>query len=170
MLYPYKGKQPNVDDSVFVAPGARIIGDVTIGKDSSIWFNTVLRGDEAPITIGERCNVQDNTTCHLFEQYPLVLEDEVSVGHNAIIHGCVLRKGALVGMGAVVMDGAEIGEYALVGANAFVPSGKKIPPRTLALGSPAKVVRELTEKDMELIQLTIDTYVNKGREFKEELK
>ncbi len=170
MLYPYKGKHPKVDDSVFVAPGARIIGDVTIGKDSSIWFNTVLRGDEAPITIGERCNVQDNTTCHLFEQYPLVLEDDVSVGHNAIIHGCVLRKGALVGMGAVVMDGAEIGEYALVGANAFVPSGKKIPPRTLALGSPAKVVRELTEKDMDLIRLTIDTYVKKGREFKEELK
>jgi carbonic anhydrase/acetyltransferase-like protein (isoleucine patch superfamily) len=169
MLYPFLDKFPQVDKSVFVAPGARVIGDVTVGQDSTIWFNAVLRGDEAPIKIGNRCNVQDNTTCHLYEQFPLILEDEVSVGHNVILHGCTIRKGALIGMGSTILDGAEIGEGALIGANTLIPSGKKIPPRTLVLGAPGKVVRELTEKDDELIRLTIDTYVEKGKQFQSSL-
>ena len=169
MLYPYRDKTPAVADNAFIAPGVRIIGDVTIGEGSSVWFNTVIRGDEAPITIGKRCNIQDNSTCHLFEEFPLVLEDEVSVGHNVILHGCTIRKGALIGMGSTVLDGAEIGEYALIGANTLIPSGKKIPPRTLVLGSPGKVVRELTDKDFELIQLTIDSYYAKGQEFLNQL-
>ncbi|WP_096201950.1 gamma carbonic anhydrase family protein [Bacillus sp. FJAT-45350] len=169
MLYPYGEKIPNVSNSVFVAPGARIIGDVTIGDESSIWFNAVLRGDEAPIKIGKRCNIQDNSTCHLYEDQPLILEDEVSVGHNVILHGCTIRKGALIGMGATVLDGAEIGEYAFIGANTLIPPGKKIPPRTMVMGSPGKVIRELTDKDFELIQLTIDTYTQKGKEFLEQL-
>jgi carbonic anhydrase/acetyltransferase-like protein (isoleucine patch superfamily) len=170
MLYPFLDKFPQVDKSVFVAPGAHIIGDVSIGEDSTIWFNAVLRGDEAPITIGNRCNVQDNTTCHLYEQFPLVLEDEVSIGHNVILHGCTVRKGALIGMGSTILDGAEIGEGALIGANTLIPSGKKIPPNTLVLGSPGNVVRELTEKDKALIRLTIDTYVEKGKQFKQSIK
>ena len=169
MLYPYRGKIPNVSKSSFIAPGARIIGDVSIGDGSSIWFNTVLRGDEAPIIIGNRCNIQDNSTCHLYENNPLILEDEVSVGHNVILHGCIVRKGALIGMGSTVLDGAEIGEYSLIGANTLIPPGKKIPPRTLVLGSPGKIVRELTDKDFELIQLTIDTYYEKGQEFLQQL-
>jgi carbonic anhydrase/acetyltransferase-like protein (isoleucine patch superfamily) len=170
VLYPFLDKKPSVHESVFIAPGASIIGDVTIGKDSTIWFNAVLRGDEGPITIGERCNIQDNTTCHLYEQYPLTLEDEVSVGHNVILHGCTIRKGALIGMGSTILDGAEIGEGSLIGANTLIPSGKKIPPRSLVLGSPGQVVRELTEKDVELIRLTIDTYVEKGKQFKKSIK
>ncbi|WP_257349354.1 gamma carbonic anhydrase family protein [Pseudalkalibacillus decolorationis] len=169
MLYPYNNHSPKVDESVFIAPGVHIIGDVSIGRNSSIWFNTVIRGDEAPITIGERCNIQDNCTCHLYEEFPLVLEDEVSVGHNVILHGCTIRKGALIGMGATVLDGAEIGESAFVGANTLIPPGKKIPPRTMVMGSPGKVVRELTDKDLELIQLTIDTYEKKGQEFREQI-
>ncbi|WP_096435558.1 gamma carbonic anhydrase family protein [Alteribacter populi] len=168
MIYPFGNKNPQVHESVFLAPGSRIIGDVTIGKESSVWFNAVLRGDEAPITIGERCNVQDNSTLHLYDEYPLVLEDEVSIGHNVILHGCTIRKGALIGMGATILDGTEIGEWSLVGANTFIPSGKKIPPCSLVLGSPGKVVRELTDDDFELIQLTIDTYHKKGREFKKQ--
>ncbi|TLS38103.1 gamma carbonic anhydrase family protein [Pseudalkalibacillus caeni] len=170
MLYPYNGMHPKVDDSAFIAPGARIIGDVSIGKESSIWFNTVIRGDEAPITIGDRTNVQDNCTCHLYEGSPLVLEDEVSIGHNVILHGCTIRKGALIGMGAIILDGAEIGEGAFVAANTLVPPGKKIPPKTMVMGSPGKVVRDLNEKDFELIQLTIETYQKKGQEFKEQFK
>jgi carbonic anhydrase/acetyltransferase-like protein (isoleucine patch superfamily) len=170
MIISLNGKKPKIDPSVFIAPGAHIMGDVTIGKDSSIWFNAVLRGDEGPITIGERCNVQDNCTLHLYEEFPLILEDEVSVGHNVILHGCIVRKGALIGMGSTIMDGAEIGEGAFIGANTFIPSGKKIPPNTLVLGSPGKVVRELTEKDKQIIQLTIDTYYEKGRLFKKELE
>ncbi|TMW73069.1 gamma carbonic anhydrase family protein [Alteribacter natronophilus] len=169
MIYPYNGKSPEVHESVFVAPGAHIIGDVAIGEESSIWFNAVLRGDEAPIRIGKKCNVQDNSTLHLFDKYPLVLEDEVSIGHNVILHGCTIRQGALVGMGATILDGTEIGEWSLIGANTFIPSGKKIPPRSLVLGSPGKVVRELTDADYELIRLTIDTYRQKAKEFKEQL-
>ncbi|WP_408009582.1 gamma carbonic anhydrase family protein [Pseudalkalibacillus sp. A8] len=169
MLYPYNGKTPKVDESVFIAPGVHIIGDVTIGKNSSVWFNTVVRGDEAPIRIGERTNIQDNCTCHLYEEFPLILEDEVSIGHNVILHGCTIRKRALVGMGTTILDGAEIGESAFIGANTLIPPGKKIPPRTMVMGSPGKVVRELTEKDLELIQLTINTYEQKAKEFKENL-
>ncbi|MGP4081958.1 gamma carbonic anhydrase family protein [Pseudalkalibacillus sp. R45] len=169
MLYPYNGQSPQVDESVFIAPGVHIIGDVTIGKNSSVWFNTVVRGDEAPIRIGDRCNVQDNCTLHLYEEFPLILEDEVSIGHNVILHGCTIRKGALVGMGATILDSAEIGESAFIGANTLVPPGKKIPPRTMVMGSPGKVIRELTDKDLELIQLTIDTYEQKAKEFKENL-
>ncbi|RNA69756.1 gamma carbonic anhydrase family protein [Alteribacter keqinensis] len=169
MIYPYNNKTPQIDESVFLAPGSHVIGDVTIGKGSSVWFNAVLRGDEAPIRIGERCNIQDNSTLHLYNEFPLILEDEVSIGHNVILHGCTVRKGSLIGMGATILDGTEIGEWSLIGANTFIPSGKKIPPRSLVLGSPGKVVRELTADDFALIRLTIDTYYQKGKEFKEQL-
>ena len=169
MIIKLNGNEPKIHPSVFIAPGAYIIGQVEIEENSSVWFNTVLRGDEGPITIGKRCNVQDNCTLHLYEGFPLILEDEVSVGHNAILHGCHIKKGSLVGMGATVLDGAEVGEQSLVGANSFIPSGKKIPPRSLVLGSPAKVVRELTEKDFELLRMTVQVYEEKARQFKEQL-
>ncbi|MHA6252252.1 gamma carbonic anhydrase family protein [Oceanobacillus sp. CAU 1775] len=170
MIFSFQNKEPKLHESVYVAPGAHIIGDVTIGEDSSVWFNSVLRGDEAPITIGKRSNVQDNSTMHLYSGFPLVLEDEVSIGHNVILHGCTIKKGALIGMGATILDGAVIGENAFIGANTLIPSGKEIPPRTLVLGSPGKVIRELTDQDFELIQLTIDTYVQKAKDYKAQLK
>lgn len=166
MLYRYKDHTPQIDKTAYIADDATVIGDVTIGAYSTILFNVVLRGDEAPIRIGERCNIQENSVCHLYEKFPLILEDEVSVGHNAVIHGCTLRKGSLVGMGATVLDGAEIGEYSIVGANSLVPSGKIIPARSLVLGSPGKVVRSLTDKDLEMIEDTINTYVRNGQDFK----
>ncbi|TFB19522.1 gamma carbonic anhydrase family protein [Filobacillus milosensis] len=167
MIYRYKNQTPRIHDTAFIADSAQVIGDVEIGKESSVWFNVTVRGDEGPIRIGKRCNIQENSMAHLYEKFPLTLEDEVSVGHNAIVHGCTLRKGVLVGMGATVLDGAEIGEYSIIGANSLVPSGKKIPPRSLVLGSPAKVVRELTDKDMDIIRETIDTYAKKGQEFRD---
>lgn len=167
MIYRYKDHSPRIHETAFIADDAKVIGDVQIGAYSTVLFNVVLRGDEGPIRIGERCNIQENTMCHLYEKFPLTLEDEVSVGHNAIIHGCTLRKGALIGMGATVLDGAEIGEYSIVGANSLVPSGKIIPPRSLVLGSPGKVVRSLTDKDIEMIEETINTYVQKGQEFRQ---
>lgn len=159
-----------MDSSVFVAPGAHIIGDVTIGEESTVWFNAVLRGDEGPISIGKKCSIQDNVTAHLYEGFPLVIEDEVTVGHNAILHGCTVKKRCIIGMGATILDGAEIGEESIIGANTLIPSGKKIPPRSLVVGSPGKVIREITDKDVELIQLSIDTYVQKGKEYMLELK
>jgi carbonic anhydrase/acetyltransferase-like protein (isoleucine patch superfamily) len=169
MIYTYNGKTPKIDNTVFIAPGAHIIGDVTIGKESTIWFNAVIRGDEAPIVIGDRCSIQDNSTCHLYEGYPLLIEDEVTVGHNVILHGCTIQKRTIIGMGSTILDGAEIGEECIIGANTLIPPGKKIPPRSLVVGSPGQVVREMTEKDLALIQLSIDSYVQKGKEYLQQL-
>jgi carbonic anhydrase/acetyltransferase-like protein (isoleucine patch superfamily) len=170
VILSYLEKKPAVHETVFQAPGSYIIGDVKIGKNSSVWFNAVLRGDEDTITIGESCSIQDNVTCHLYEGSPLVIEDEVTVGHNAILHGCTIRKRCIIGMGSTILDGAEIGEECIIGANTLIPAGKKIPPRSLVVGAPGKVVREIGEKDLELIQLSIDTYVQKGKEYRETLK
>ncbi|MCR8867728.1 gamma carbonic anhydrase family protein [Bacillus sp. AFS026049] len=166
MIIPYNNKKPSIDETVFVAPGAHLIGDVSIGKDSTIWFNAVLRGDEDSITIGEKCSIQDNSTIHLFEGCPVVIEDEVTVGHNVILHGCKIGKRSIIGMGSTILDNVEIGEECIVGANTLISSGKIIPPRSLVIGSPGKVVRRLNDKDLELIQLSIDTYVQKGKDFK----
>lgn len=162
MLIPFKDKKPNVHETVFLAPGSYVIGDVQVGKETSIWFNAVLRGDEDAIIIGDRCSIQDNATIHLFEGSPVVVEDEVTVGHNVILHGCTIKKRCIIGMGSTILDGAVIGEECIIGANTLIPSNKTIPPRSLVLGSPGKVVRELTNKDFELIQLSIDTYVEKN--------
>lgn len=168
MFYRYKEHIPKVDDSAFVAEGARIIGDVEIGSQTSIWFNVILRGDEDKIRIGNRCSIQENTVCHLYEGSPLIVEDEVTVGHNATIHGCTLKKGVLVGMGATVLDGAIIGENSIIGANSLIPSGKEIPPNSLVLGSPGKVIRELNDQDKEILDLSIRTYVRNSEEFRNE--
>jgi carbonic anhydrase/acetyltransferase-like protein (isoleucine patch superfamily) len=170
MKFSYLDKKPNVHESVFVAPGAYLIGEVNIGKESTVWFNAVLRGDEGSISIGERTSIQDNVTCHLYEGFPLHIGDEVTVGHNAILHGCKIGNRCIVGMGSTILDGADIGEECIIGANTLIPSGKTIPPRSLVVGSPGKVVRELSERDLELIQLSIDTYVQKGKEYKQYLK
>jgi carbonic anhydrase/acetyltransferase-like protein (isoleucine patch superfamily) len=166
MIIPYNNKKPSIDDTVFVAPGTHLIGDISIGKESTIWFNAVLRGDEDSITIGEKCSIQDNSTIHLFEGCPVVIEDEVTVGHNVILHGCKIGKRSIIGMGSTILDNVEIGEECIVGANTLISSGKIIPPRSLVIGSPGKVVRRLNDKDLELIQLSIDTYVQKGKDFK----
>lgn len=168
MLHPFQGRLPKLDPTVFVADGVQLIGDVTIGPESSVWYNTVLRGDLAPIVIGSRTNIQDGSVGHVNLNQPLILEDDVSVGHGAIIHGCRIGRGTLIGMGAIVLNGVEIGEYALIGAGSLVTENKKIPPYTLSLGSPAKVVRELTEADLERMRITAQSYVAKGREYRGE--
>lgn len=165
MFYRYKQFIPQVDETAFVAEGARIIGNVKIGADTSIWYNAILRGDEDRIEIGNRVSVQENTTCHLYKGFPLIVEDDVTVGHNAIIHGCHIKKGALIGMGATVLDGAVIGENSIVGANALVPSGKIIPPNSLVLGSPAQVIREISDADRELLRMSVEVYVQNARDY-----
>ncbi|MGB5945662.1 gamma carbonic anhydrase family protein [Paenisporosarcina sp.] len=167
MIVTFKGKTPEMNSTVFVAPGAKIIGEVNIGAESTIWFNAVLRGDEGPISIGKRCSIQDNSTIHLYEDAPVVVEDEVTVGHNVILHGCKVGRRSIIGMGSTILDHAEIGEECIIGANTLIPPGKKIPSRSLVVGSPGKVVRELTDKDFEIIQLSIDTYVKKGYDYRE---
>ncbi|MNI24047.1 dTDP-3-amino-3,6-dideoxy-alpha-D-galactopyranose 3-N-acetyltransferase [compost metagenome] len=166
MLLGYKGLMPSLDSTVFVAEGAKIIGDVSIGSESSIWYNAVLRGDLAEIMVGNRCNIQDGVIGHVNSDQPLVVMDDVSVGHGAIIHGCTIGKGTLIGMGAIVLNGAQIGEYALVGAGSLITENTVIPPYTLSLGSPARVVRELTENDLLRMKRTTDGYVVKGQEYR----
>lgn len=170
MNIPYKGKMPNLHPSVFVAEGARIIGDVTVGEEGSVWFNAVLRGDLAPIRIGRGSNIQDNAVGHVDEGKPLIVGDRVTVGHGAVIHGCTIRDGALIGMGAIVLSGAEVGECALVGAGSVVKENSVIPPRTLAVGVPAKPVRELTEDEIRQMAENAESYVRKGKEFRGEIQ
>ncbi|ANB62334.1 gamma carbonic anhydrase [Anoxybacteroides amylolyticum] len=166
MIYPYKDKYPKIAQSAFIADYVTITGDVTIGEETSIWFNTVIRGDVAPTIIGSRVNIQDNSVLHQSPNNPLIIEDDVTVGHQVILHSAIIRKNALIGMGAIILDGAEIGEGAFIGAGSLVPPGKKIPPRTLAFGRPAKVVRQLTEEDEREMARIRREYVEKGQYYK----
>lgn len=165
MIIPFNNQKPSIHSSVFLAPNSQIIGDVEIGEESTIWFSAVIRGDEGPIRIGKRSSIQDNSTIHLYEGAPVTIEDEVTVGHNVILHGCTVKKRSIIGMGSTILDHAIIGEECIIGANTLIPQGKIIPPRSLVIGSPGKVVRELTDKDLELIQSSIESYVQKGYEY-----
>lgn len=167
MILSYKGKEPKIADSAYVSKGVVITGDVIVGEQTSIWYNTVIRGDVSPTIIGDRVSIQDNSTLHQSPTLPLIIEDDVTIGHNVVLHSCHIKKGALIGMGAIILDGVEIGEEAMVGAGALVPPGKKIPPRTLVVGSPAKVVRELNDHDFSELQRIRQTYVEKGAYYKE---
>jgi carbonic anhydrase/acetyltransferase-like protein (isoleucine patch superfamily) len=169
MQHGFKGIYPSIKNDVFLAEGSHIIRDVTILEGASIWYNTVLRGDLAPIYIGSKSNIQDGCVGHVNTNQPLWVEDEVSVGHAAIIHGCRIAKGCLIGMGAIILNGAEISEYALIGAGSIVTENSKIPAFTLAFGSPARVIRELTEQDLLRMKRTMESYVTKGIEYRQEL-
>lgn len=165
MLYAYKDIVPIVHPSVYLANGVKIIGDVQIGEQSSVWFNAVLRGDLAPIRVGSGTNLQDGVIGHVNRNQPLIIGDSVSVGHAAIIHGCTIGNGSLIGMGATVLNGAEIGEHVLVGAGTLITENKKIPAYTLVLGRPGKVVRELGEDDLQRMAATAASYREKAVEF-----
>jgi len=151
--------RPRLGERVFIAPGARVIGDCRLGDDVGIWFNAVLRGDLEPIEIGERSNVQDGAVLHTDFGLPCRIGKDVTVGHSAIVHGATVEDGALIGMGAIVLSGARIGRGALVAAGALVPEGKEIPAGWLAMGVPAKAVRELTEEEKERIARGVVHYV-----------
>lgn len=159
-LLTYRGVLPVLGKEVFVAPGAWIIGDVTIGDRSSIWFNTVVRGDVHYIRIGSETNVQDNSTLHVTEgKSPLEMGSRITVGHRAIVHGCVIEDDCLVGMGAVVMDGARIGRGSLVAAGAIVTPGSIIPPESLVMGVPGVVCRPVNESERRLIRESALNYL-----------
>ncbi|OES44095.1 gamma carbonic anhydrase family protein [Domibacillus iocasae] len=166
MIYPYKDKHPVIAQSAFVADYATITGDVVIGEESTIWYNTVIRGDVAPTIIGRRVNVQDNSVLHQSPNNPLVIEDEVTIGHQVILHSCTIRKGALVGMGSTILDNAEVGEGAFIGAGSLVPPGKVIPPNTMAFGRPVKVVREVHDEDRKDMERIVREYAEKGQYYK----
>ena len=149
MIKPFRGVFPLIAPTAFIEESAQVIGDVHIGAHSSVWFNAVIRGDVNYIRIGESTNIQDGSVLHVTtELSPLVIGDRVTLGHNVIAHGCTIKDGALIGMGAIVLDKAVIGEQAFVAAGSVVGMDQEVPPRTLVAGIPAKVKREITESDL----------------------
>jgi carbonic anhydrase/acetyltransferase-like protein (isoleucine patch superfamily) len=160
-IIEYQGITPKIHPSVFVADGAQIIGDVEIGKESSVWFNTVIRGDVHYIRIGDRTNIQDNTVVHVTnKKFPTHIGSNVTVGHSAVIHACTIRDYCLIGMGAIVLDGAEIGPYSLIAAGAVVTMGMSIPEGMLAAGIPAKIVRPLTNDEKHSLVRSAQNYID----------
>ncbi len=164
LLLPFGDVAPRVDPSAWIAPGATLIGDVVVGPDSSVWYGCVLRADIHRVRIGARTNLQDVVVVHVTkDRFPTEIGDEVTVGHRAVVHGCRVGDGALVGIGALLLDGAEIGEGALVGAGAVVTPGTRVPPRALVLGTPARVVRQLDAAELEVQRERTLRYVETAR-------
>ncbi|RXJ88322.1 gamma carbonic anhydrase family protein [Arcobacter sp. CECT 8983] len=149
MLLKFKGHYPKVAPTAWIAPSADVIGKVEIGDNSSVWFGCVLRGDVNNIKIGNNTNIQDLSMIHMDTDSETILGDNVTIGHKVMLHGCTIEDNCLIGMSATILDHAIIGEGSIVGANSLVTSGKKFPPKSLIMGSPAKVVKELTDEDVE---------------------
>ncbi len=165
-LSPYRGHLPDVHPTAFIADDARVIGRVRIGAESSVWFGTIIRGDVHWIEIGARVNVQDRSVIHVTtDTWPTILEDDVTIGHSVTLHGCAIRRGALVGIGSIVLDNAEIGEGALIGAGSLVTPGTVIPPHTLAFGSPARPKRDLTPAERAHVAEHAARYVSLSRDY-----
>jgi len=149
-----------IDSSVFQAEGSRIIGDVTIGNASSVWYNAVIRGLPSQITIGARTNVQDNVVIHGDPEDPVQIGDDVTIGHGAIVHGCTIHNNSLIGMGAIILNGAVIGSNCIVGAGSLVTQNRTIPNNTLVYGNPARVIRNLTDEEIEGNRVSAQHYVD----------
>ena len=171
-IYALDGVAPNIADPerVWVAPDAHVIGDVTLGEDVGVWFGSVLRGDNDPIVVGARSNIQEGTMMHTDAGFPLTVGEDCTIGHHAILHGCTIGDCSLVGMGATILNGAVIGDNCLIGANALVTEGKQIPEGSLVIGAPAKVVRELSADEIAGLKASAQGYVANARRFLAGLK
>ena len=167
MIRAFGGKHPQIHPTAFIEESAQIIGDVIIGEQSSVWFNAVVRGDVFYIRIGDRTNIQDGTVIHVSNgTHATILEDEVTVGHNVTLHGCYVERGSLIGIGSIVMDEARIGAQSLVAAGALVSPGTQIPPRSLVMGTPAKVKRPLTDEEIKGLDQFWKNYIEYTRRYK----
>lgn len=169
-LYEIDGLRPTLGDNVWVAPSADLIGDVRLGADVSIWFGVVIRGDNTPMLIGARSNVQEGAMCHSDFGAPMTIGEDCTIGHHAILHGCTIGDRVLIGMGAIVLNRAEIGEGSIVGAGAVVTEGKTFPPGSLILGAPARAVRTMDAAAQTMLRLSAEHYVANGRKFATGLK
>jgi len=168
MLYSLPGdRAPQIDSEAWVAPGATVVGQVVLGPGASVWYGAVVRADNAPIVIGAETNLQDNVSAHVDAEYPLTVGARVSVGHNAVLHGCTIEDDVLVGMSATILNGARVGAESLVAAGALITQGAVIPPRSLVAGVPAKVRRELTDEEVEAIRRNASGYVEKMAEHRQ---
>jgi carbonic anhydrase/acetyltransferase-like protein (isoleucine patch superfamily) len=170
MLYELHDKRLKLPDNYFIAKSAIVIGNVALGNDASIWFNVVIRGDSELIAIGDECNIQDGTVIHTDPGYPVTLGKGVTIGHKAMLHGCTIGDFSLVGINAVVLNGAHIGSHCIVGANSLVKENMEIPDGSLVVGSPAKIIRQVSSEQKKALELQAQHYVRNGRRFKEGLK
>lgn len=166
MLIPYKGMLPKVNGSNFIAESAQVIGNTTLNEEASIWFGAVIRGDVEPIHIGKRTNVQDNAVVHCSKGFDTQIGDDVTIGHGAIVHGCHVGCRVLIGMGAILLDGVKVGDECIIGAGSLIAPGKEIPPRSLVVGSPAKVIRPLTDEEILSLSASAAHYVAYASEYK----
>jgi carbonic anhydrase/acetyltransferase-like protein (isoleucine patch superfamily) len=167
MIHTYKDKKPKLGKNCFIAPSADVIGEVTMGDECSVWFGTIIRGDVHYISIGDRVNIQDLSMIHVThykkpdrsDGNPVIIEDDVTIGHRVMLHGCTIKKASLIGMSATILDGAVIGEESIVGAGSLVTKNKIFPPRSLIMGSPAKVVRQLNDEEVTELYASAKRYV-----------
>jgi carbonic anhydrase/acetyltransferase-like protein (isoleucine patch superfamily) len=157
-------------DDYWIAPNAAVIGDVTMKKNASVWWNSVIRGDNEPIVLGENTQVQDGCVLHTDPGFPTILGDNVSIGHMAMLHGCTIADNTLIAIGCVILNGVTVGSNCIIGANSFIPEGKEIPDNSLVFGSPAKVIREVDDDHIEMIRFTWDHYVHRWQRYKRELR
>ena len=169
-VYELDGAQPRVADSAWVADSAQVMGNVVLGEDSSVWFGTVIRGDTETITVGRGSNIQDASVLHADIGKPLTIGENVTVGHQVMLHGCTIGDESLIGSGAIVLNGAKIGRHCLVGAGALVTEGKEFPDGSMIIGSPAKAVRQLTPEQIEGLKLSAQHYMDNARRFRAGLK
>ena len=164
MIYDFKGKTPDIEKAALVADNASIVGDVTVGEDSTIWFNAVLRGDIAPVVVGKGTNIQEGCVLHVDPDTPCTVGDNVTIGHGAIIHGTKIGDRCLIGMGAIILSNSEIEEDSVIGAGALVKEGQIFPPRSIVVGAPAKKIRDITDADIERIGKVAKRYAEMGKE------
>lgn len=169
-VYEVDGKTPQVDSTAWIADSAQVMGHVTLGPDASVWFGCVLRGDTESMTIGEGSNIQDLTVMHADNGLPLTIGKHVTVGHKVMLHGCTIGDESLIGIGAIVLNGARIGKNCLVGAGSLVTEGKEFPDGSMIMGTPAKVVRQLTPEQIEGLRLSAQHYIDNARMFRATLK
>ena len=165
-IYELDGTTPQISDSAWVADSAEVMGDVVLGDDASVWFTVVIRGDTDAIRIGKRTNIQDGSVLHADVGMPLTLGDDVTVGHKVMLHGCTVGDGSLIGIGAIVLKGAKIGKGCLVGAGSLVTEGKEFPDGSMIMGTPAKVVRQLTPEQLEGLLHSAEHYVGNARRYR----
>lgn len=166
MIRKYKDKLPQIHETAFIEDSAQVIGDVVVGKESSVWFNTTIRGDVNYIRIGDRTNVQDNCVLHVTKgTHPLVIGSDVTIGHSVTLHGCIVKDRCLLGMGSIVLDGAEVGEDSIIGAGALVTEGMKVEPGTLVVGVPARKARKLTDEEIERIKKSAANYIEYMKDY-----
>ena len=170
VVFGFGGKEPSIAPEAFAAPTSVVIGDVTMAPGSSVWYHSVLRSEAGPIVIGADSNIQDNCTVHVDPGFPVTIGERVSVGHNAVLHGCTVEDDVLIGMGATILNGVHIGAGSLIAAQALVPQGMRVPPGSLVAGVPAKVKRQLTDEERATIELNAAVYVELAKRHRAEVE